>query len=804
MRVTLVLLLLCQLAPTFAEDKTVSLTVAEPTGVARSDWPVTSGIPFAQGELRRDRLTALFNADGEELPLQTEVLNRWPDGSVKWLLLDFQMSLAAHESQTLTLRYGPHVTRTAVPDPIVLFARNINPTLTTGPLRIELSPDRFRLLDAIWLDANGDLEFSEAERITGGENSGIVLTTPDGTRFRADLSQAVMTFEQFGPLRACVRIEGSHQAADGDHMFRYVIRLHAFHGRPFVRIDYTFINDHQSQDMTAIDSIEAVFETTAADGGQMVLDSRSVSPSRLDQIDDQIYQVNGEEAGRRAPGWAAISSSAGGMAVGVREFWQNWPKSLQVAPGQLTVGLCPAFQPGTYDGRPILEESKHTYYLRDGVYTLRTGVARTHHMWATFFSGEPPIDRLQDFYRATETPLLAQCSPQYIAAAGVLGRCPPADRDRYEGYDAWLDAMFRQHLDDQESVREYGMLNFGDWWHVEKFGGGWGNQEYDTSHNFMQQYLRSGDRRYFDRALQGALHLMDVDILHATNRHVRKTDMADDAHPGQIWVHQLGHTGGYYDADAPLKIRMDLKLGHLQDTGHVWIGGLCDTYLLTGDRRMLDVARLAADRMVSECPTDYSNHIRGIGWPLNLVLTAYETTGDERYLAAADRQWETLKVNMDPEQGWMAMLAYGHCSARSTGDRCHGQVSYLLALTMSSLARYHEITGDPEVLEAITVGLDQIIRTCWSEEHQTFYATPCRHQKHQTPAAYCPTTFLSSLAFAHEIEHTGNEEHLRIFRAALRTALREGVKQHDQSGGQAGYASRAFHFTPHGLRLLED
>lgn len=781
----------------------IALTVTEPSDVQRTGWPVTSGIPLAPGELRSDRQTALFDNNEVEVPLQTEILSRWPDGSIRWLLLDFQVDLAANQSQKFSLHYGADIERSEVPNPVDVGTRLDIPSVTTGPLQVDLSPHNFRFLDAVWVDSNGDGQFADDERVTRGEGSGIVLTTPDGERFRADLAQANMTFEQFGPLRACVRIEGNHQAENGDKMFRYVIRLHAFRGQPFLKIDYTFINDDQNSIMTSIDSIEVVFETGTEGGEQMVLEAKVVTPSLLYQVDDQKYEVNGMKAGRRAPGWAAIGTSTGGLAVGVREFWQNWPKSLQVAPGELTVGLCPDFKPGFYDGRSLLEETKHTYYLRDGVYTLKIGVARTHQMWATFFAGNPPIDELTNFFRATEKPLLARCSPNYIVETGVLGQCPPADPKKYYRYDAWLDSMFQQHLIDQETVRENGMLNFGDWWHLEKFGGGWGNQEYDTSHNFMQQYLRSGDRRYFDRARQGAMHLMDVDICHATNRHLHKIDESARAQPGQIWTHSVGHTGGYYDG-APLEIRDGLQRGHLQDTGHVWVGGLCDTYLLTGNRRMLDVAKLAADRVASECPTRYSDHIRGIAWPLNLLITAYETTGEERYLAAAHRQWDTLRANLDQKQGWVIMLAYGHCTAKSTGQRCRGQNSYMLALMLSTLARYHQITGDPEVLEGLTIGLDQMIRESWDEQHKTFYPTSCVHQRDKPPAAYCPTAFLSSLAFAHEIARTGNKEHLRIYRLALKTALTEGADQQTQSGGQAGYASRAFHFTPHGLRLLED
>ncbi|MFP6768739.1 MAG: hypothetical protein VB859_11245, partial [Planctomycetaceae bacterium] len=71
------------------------LSVIEPAGVAHHSAPVTSGVPFAQGELRSADAVALFHAGPEQrrVPLQTEILSRWPDASVKWLLLDFQIDL---------------------------------------------------------------------------------------------------------------------------------------------------------------------------------------------------------------------------------------------------------------------------------------------------------------------------------------------------------------------------------------------------------------------------------------------------------------------------------------------------------------------------------------------------------------------------------------------------------------------------------------------------------------------------------------------------------------------------------------
>ena len=105
----MLLFLLTSLAQrTAGETTTVRLTVAEPSGGARSNWPVTSGVPLGQGIVRDGEQTALFAGDGLQIPLQTEVLSRWPDGSVRWLLLDFSIDLAARETKRLTLTSCQH------------------------------------------------------------------------------------------------------------------------------------------------------------------------------------------------------------------------------------------------------------------------------------------------------------------------------------------------------------------------------------------------------------------------------------------------------------------------------------------------------------------------------------------------------------------------------------------------------------------------------------------------------------------------------------------------------------------------
>ena len=68
----------------------VDLDIEEVTEHARRNWPVTSGVPMAPGQLRQGEQLGLARPCGTEIPLQWEPLVHWPDGSVKWALLDFQ------------------------------------------------------------------------------------------------------------------------------------------------------------------------------------------------------------------------------------------------------------------------------------------------------------------------------------------------------------------------------------------------------------------------------------------------------------------------------------------------------------------------------------------------------------------------------------------------------------------------------------------------------------------------------------------------------------------------------------------
>ena len=59
------------------------LELKEPSGVQRTNFPVTTGVPLPMGTLDHPGNAALLDADGRPVPAQFEVLSRWIPSSPK-------------------------------------------------------------------------------------------------------------------------------------------------------------------------------------------------------------------------------------------------------------------------------------------------------------------------------------------------------------------------------------------------------------------------------------------------------------------------------------------------------------------------------------------------------------------------------------------------------------------------------------------------------------------------------------------------------------------------------------------------
>ena len=178
----LALIVWCLVYGVLAADTPISLRVPELAGADR-DEIVTSGIPLSKGTLTDKSHCRLLDADGNEVPFVGTVLARWPDQSVKWLLLDFRAAVAACQTGRFTLECGARSTVTITGPQISVSEGDRFIDVTTGPLRFRVSRKRYTFLDGVWLDGDGDGDFSPTESVVisgEGDSRLEVETTPPG------------------------------------------------------------------------------------------------------------------------------------------------------------------------------------------------------------------------------------------------------------------------------------------------------------------------------------------------------------------------------------------------------------------------------------------------------------------------------------------------------------------------------------------------------------------------------------------------------------------------------------------------
>jgi hypothetical protein len=148
-------LLILALAATGAAAKpfAVALHVREDAGVARIAEPLASGLPLPQGAVFNPADLRVTSPTGQPVPCQAHQLGlSWPDGSLRWVLVQFQATVAANKDAIYTLMSDPGKPP-VLPREHVSVANGVvggvpNPDavqVTTGPLRFTVSRSDFRL-----------------------------------------------------------------------------------------------------------------------------------------------------------------------------------------------------------------------------------------------------------------------------------------------------------------------------------------------------------------------------------------------------------------------------------------------------------------------------------------------------------------------------------------------------------------------------------------------------------------------------------------------------------------------------------
>lgn len=726
--------------------------------------PVTGGVPISEGAAPEGSFFQLADDSGAQVPLQAEVLGQWEDGSVRWVLLDFQAAPPADGEAAYTLTWGDEPP--AGPE-APCAVENDGRTISSGDRSVGLASEGFMSID-------GRL-YPEL----------IVL---DGEGRACSMQGAELTVLAEGPMRATVELRGDIHRPGGDRWFSFRMPVSIFAGLSCVRIEPMIIMDC---DEGVVQELGGIAFRMGSDGdtsgwrigGTPEIEGAAGDQGMLTQLDDAEYRFDSERVSERAPGWMEFDLADGTIALAMKDFWRRWPSAIGMQSESATVELLPA-RPDRADFEQMEPWWKYQYFFGDGHYRLRTGQARRWEFWLDLAGDGDSLAR------AVDTPLIPIANPAQAIESGVWDEIMPAGLPETEEYDAWAERLFEAFDNSIEEQRDYGEMNWGDWYGERRVN--WGNMEYDTPDQLMIQFARTGDPRYFYAADAAARHHLEVDTVHHVNDDLwdhfcdttggpkRGEEGEEPAFPyraGMVHQHTIGHVSGLVETETVREIFIEHEIGRPPspylclgptNLGHVFTQGMMRHHFLTGDPFMREgvemigdnLARLVEDRRYQFMGTTHCGRVTG--WTMLALGGAYELGLDERYLNAMRTLAEDAMADQDPVcGGWLIHpMAPDHCICET--ERHTGMAGFITSVLINGLARYYQLSGD----ERLPVSIDRAVTfldvDTWYDQWSGWSYTSCPG----TALRGVSQPGVTMMAHVNGVRFGENPDHLRILRKA--------------------------------------
>ncbi len=588
-------------------SESARLTLSAPDGLPQGGYPVTWGLPFGRGQLFDATNIALTDRAGRPVPLQAEVLQRWPDGSIRWLLLDFHAT-AEQANQPLTIRWGTQVQAPTSPNGVQVIEDEGRVEVNTGALRFAVVQGARELAC--------DFTPPGADAPLGKRLVAEVVTRDGWTRTQFVPVNEQVNVEAAGPERATIAITG-HLVAGEEQFGRFTCRIYAYRDQPFVRVLYRIFND-TDYPATLVEQMVLRLETPLVDGEARLGEvTRPVGADEVDRLLVRQYKADAYEIfegndARRARGevWkgpVVLQGDAGTVAGGVRHFAQLYPKRMWAGyGGQLTFDL-------------FARTNEYEQYV------MTRGEAKRHELLLYFSAADAEqIARtdLDALFAAFESPP-ALLSPQWYADQQAFGRGAPLTPEAFPNLYHW---MVERDTPSLAVTVPLGLRNWPDAYSdsvYSAFRGTWGNNYQDPIYGALVVGLLSGTRPFLDYATAYAEHFVDVDICH---------HHSDPRMVGASYGTCPYHTGG-----APYALNPPNN-------------GLFHLYYLTGDRDLWDAAVGIADWVHAAGVGKNAFTARQVGWPLRALAIAYEHTADPKFLDAARSLAENAMGDLLPRR----------------------------------------------------------------------------------------------------------------------------------------------------------
>ncbi len=232
--------------------------------------------------------------------------------------------------------------------------------------------------------------------------------------------------------------------------------------------------------------------------------------------------------GGRALGGALLGDCSGSIFVGVKDFWQSYPASLQVDGGGKPVGTLTAWlwspDAPAMDMRHYLKINYEDY--KEG-WESPYGVGHRSTLEIRLFDNIPDNTELLSVAKAVQKPAQFSCTPEYfkqVEAFGDYWGLPDTSHPVLADIERQLNENLAFYKEQVDSRSWYGFWNYGDVMHNYDFtrhdwrydigGWAWNNVELAPNVLLWTCFLRTGREDIWTMAEALEKHTSEVDVHH--------------------------------------------------------------------------------------------------------------------------------------------------------------------------------------------------------------------------------------------------------------------------------------------------
>jgi hypothetical protein len=204
----------------------IAIRVRETAGMKRFGYPATARVPFPQGALKDEKNVRLLDAQGKAVPAQVTTTEKYPDGFIKWLEVDVNLSPAPLEAMEFQLEYGAGVT--GVPP--------------TRGLTFTETAETFQVSAYYTIRKDGN---PLVQRVNYGreylKEGGINVFVREGNveRHLRDAKNLKWSVVKQGAFQVRLRCEGEYPASDGKPALPFTLTLEFSSSKSWVGVTHT-------------------------------------------------------------------------------------------------------------------------------------------------------------------------------------------------------------------------------------------------------------------------------------------------------------------------------------------------------------------------------------------------------------------------------------------------------------------------------------------------------------------------------------------------------------------------------------